>query len=72
MTTAKLSSKYQIVLPKEARLGLGVRSGDNLLVHIVNGIALLVPKSKKIASLLRGFSKGTYSKNYLKKQRDDW
>ncbi len=72
MTLAKLSSKNQIVLPKEARLGMGVKSGDNLMVHIVNGVAVLVPKSKKIAALLRGFSKGSYTKAYLKKQRKDW
>lgn len=72
MTTAKLSSKNQIVLPKEARLELGVKSGDNILVHIVNGVAILVPKSKKIAVLLRGFSKGSYAKSYLKKQRKAW
>jgi len=31
----KLSSKYQVVIPKEARKKLGLRAGDQLAVEVL-------------------------------------
>ena len=33
-STVKLSSKHQIVVPREAREALGLRPGDRLLVSV--------------------------------------
>lgn len=33
-STVKMSSKNQIVVPREAREALGLRPGDRLLVHV--------------------------------------
>ena len=33
-STVKLSSKHQIVVPREAREALGLRPGDRLLVNV--------------------------------------
>ena len=33
-TTVKLSSKHQIVVPREAREALGLKPGDHLLVSV--------------------------------------
>lgn len=35
-STVKLSSKHQIVVPKEARDALGLRPGDRLLVSVTD------------------------------------
>lgn len=72
MLQAKISSKYQIVIPKEAREEMKVSSGDKLIVKTLHGITLLIPKSKNAAGQLRGFSKGLYSKKYLDRERDSW
>jgi len=43
MTEAKLSSKDQIVVPREAHKALKVKAGDNLLV-VVRGDMLLITR----------------------------
>lgn len=72
MTYLKLSSKNQIVLPKEARQAMGVKGGDPLLVVVKGDITLLMPKPKKYAQALLGKGKELYPKNYLKKERRSW
>ncbi len=42
MAEITLSSKNQIVIPREAREALGVKPGDKLLV-VVPGIRVIVP-----------------------------
>ena len=41
MAVQKLSSKNQIVLPKEARQAMGVRGGDELLIVVKDDLCLL-------------------------------
>lgn len=72
MSQAKLSQKYQIVVPKEARLEMGVKAGDHLLVESLHGVTILVPKPKKIGKFLKGLAKGTYSQDYLLHERKTW
>ena len=72
MPEAKISQKYQIVIPKESREGMGVKAGDKLIVETLNGITLLMPKPKSISKALRGMSKGIYPKNYLVRERKSW
>ena len=72
MSYLKLSSKNQIVLPKEAREAMKVKGGDELLVVVKNGITLLMPKPKKYAQSLSGKGKNLYPKAYLKKERTSW
>jgi AbrB family looped-hinge helix DNA binding protein len=43
MTTVTLSSKYQVVIPKEVREDLNLRSGAKLAVFRLGGIVQLVP-----------------------------
>ena len=43
MAVQKLSSKNQIVIPKEARQAMGVKGGDELLVVIKNNLTLIMP-----------------------------
>jgi AbrB family looped-hinge helix DNA binding protein len=69
---ATLSSKNQIVIPREAREALGVKAGDKLLV-VVQGESVIVmqkPKSYRVA--IRGLGRGVYPDGYLEKERQSW
>jgi len=72
MAYLKLSSKNQIVLPKEARSAMKVKGGDSLFVIVKGGITILMPKPKKYAEALSGLGKSLYTKNYLKWERQSW
>jgi len=71
MAEATLSSKNQIVIPREAREALDLKPGDKLIISAVNGKILILekPKSYHRAILGRG---GPYPKDYLKKERQSW
>jgi AbrB family looped-hinge helix DNA binding protein len=51
-----VSSKYQIVIPKEVRKQLDLEKGQILQVVVRNGVITLVPD--RPISELRGFVKG--------------
>jgi AbrB family looped-hinge helix DNA binding protein len=72
MAEATLSSKNQIVIPREAREALGVKPGDKLLVVVRNGMVTLMLKPKSFAKAIRGLARGTYPEDYLKKERESW
>lgn len=72
MPSIKLSTKNQIVLPKEAREAMGVKGGDELVVVIKGGITLLLPKPKSYTTALAGKGRGLYPSNYLAKERRAW
>ncbi len=69
---AKLSSKNQIVIPREAREELGLKAGDKLEVVVKGGIMIVFPKPKSYAAALRGIARGLYPEGYLDKERDSW
>ena len=71
MAVQKLSSKNQIVIPKEARQAMGVKGGDELLV-MKDDLTLVMPKPKRYAKALQGLAKGTYPADYLKRERRSW
>lgn len=56
----KLSTKNQIVLPREAREVLGVKAGDRLLVVVQGETVVLLPKPEKYAKTIAGIGKGLY------------
>lgn len=72
MNEVKLSSKNQIVVPREAREALGAKPGSRLLLVVRDGSVTLMAKPKNYAKAIRGLSKNSYSKNYLDKERDSW
>ena len=67
-----MSSKNQIVVPKEARTALGVKAGDKLLVEVRGKLMILMPKPKDPLKSLYGIAKGLYPDGYLKKERESW
>ena len=72
MAHAKLSTKNQIVIPREAREALGVKPGDELLVVVRGDIVIVLQKPKSHSAAIRGLARGTYPKDHLKKERESW
>jgi len=72
MAEATLSSKNQIVVPKEARQALGVKAGGKLLVVIQGNTVTLLRKPKSFRKAIEGLGKGLYGPDYLKKERESW
>ncbi len=56
MARAVVSTKYQVVIPKEIRREVGLKSGQVVEVIAKNGIITLVP-DRSLASV-RGYLKG--------------
>jgi AbrB family looped-hinge helix DNA binding protein len=65
MATATISSKFQIVIPKEIREEVKVRSGQVVQVLAKGGIITLVP-DRPLAEL-RGFLKGMSTQDFREK-----
>jgi AbrB family looped-hinge helix DNA binding protein len=72
MPEATLSSKNQIVIPREAREALELKPGDKLIVTSINGKLIIMEKPKSYAAALAGIARGVYPKDYLKKERKSW
>ncbi len=72
MPEAKLSSKNQIVIPKEIREALGVKAGDKLLVTAHDGLVTLMKRPGKFHEAIRGMFPGLYGPDYLKQERASW
>ncbi|MCE5277486.1 MAG: AbrB/MazE/SpoVT family DNA-binding domain-containing protein [Planctomycetaceae bacterium] len=74
MTRVKMSSKNQMVVPREAREALGVTAGDEIIVVPRGSTVILMRKPPNVLKALRGSAKGLYGdvEAYLKKERASW
>lgn len=72
MAEAKLSSKNQIVIPREAREALDLKPGDKLIVRAHAGKILILEKPKSYRDAIRGLMRKGYGKGYLRKERESW
>lgn len=72
--SVKLSSKFQVVIPLQARATLGLAAGDELLVLVKEDRIVMVPKPKSFTEQLAGLHKEIWkdSETYLKGERDSW
>ena len=66
MTVVTVSSKYQVVIPKDVRERLGLRPGQKVQALAVGGRVELVPVEP--VKRLRGFLKGMSTE--LKRDKD--
>lgn len=58
--SVKMSSKHQIVVPREAREALGLRAGDRLLVTVVDDVIEMRIQPHDVVTELEGLlSKST-------------
>ena len=73
-TTVTLSSKFQIVIPREARKALGLCAGDELLVLSKSDRVVIVPKPKRFARHMAGLHREVWqgAETYLQDERDTW
>ena len=72
MYEAKLSSKNQIVIPREARNALRIKAGDRLLVVVRGDTVILLRKPKNYSRAISEIAKGIYPSDYLEKERESW
>jgi AbrB family looped-hinge helix DNA binding protein len=72
--TVTLSSKYQIVIPREAREALSLSAGDELLVLCKPDRVVIVPKPKKFAKHMAGLHREVWqgADAYLQDERNAW
>lgn len=66
MAKSVISTKYQVVIPKEVREEIGLKSGQVVQVIAMNGVIALVP-DRPLAKL-RGFLKGMNTDDVREKQ----
>ncbi len=72
MAEAKLSSKNQIVIPREAREALHLKPGDKLLVVTRGERVLVLRKPKSHRAAITGLARDSYPANHLAEERADW
>lgn len=72
MAQVTLSSKNQIVIPKEVREKLGLKPGDKIAVGVRDDGAYIFKAPKKYSEALIGIARGVYGPDYLKKERESW
>ncbi len=72
MQQAILSTKNQIVIPREARQALQVKPGDKLLVVVRGERVIVLQKPKSHHAAIRGLARGVYSSTYFQKERASW
>lgn len=75
-TAVKLSSKYQIVLPRVIRDKFHLGSGDRLLIDSKKDHIILRPLPKNYTEYMLGLGKdiwkGIDAAEYVKKERESW
>lgn len=72
MSTVKLSSKNQIVIPTEARRKLALKAGDRLKVLVKGDSICLVKEPENYVEKLYGSGKDIYDNKYLIAERKSW
>lgn len=75
-TTVKVSSRYQISVPKVARERLNIQKGHRLLVDVQDGLLILTPSPEDYAAHLAGLHReiwaGLDTTAYLQQEREEW
>lgn len=66
MARTKVSSRYQVVIPKDVRTRADVRPGQEFQVLAKGGVISLVPN--KPLSAMRGFVRGVKTKGFREKK----
>jgi AbrB family looped-hinge helix DNA binding protein len=72
MAQATVSSKNQIVIPREAREALGLRAGDKVLVVVRGKKVLVLQKPVSHRAALRGIARNVYPSQHIEKERQSW
>ena len=72
--SVKVSNRYQIAVPQQARKRLKIKSGDRLLVDVQDGMLILMPEPKNYTEQMAGLHREIWEKSgeYLSEERDIW
>ncbi|MBI4770185.1 MAG: AbrB/MazE/SpoVT family DNA-binding domain-containing protein [Chloroflexi bacterium] len=74
--TARISSKNQIVLPREVRQVLRVEPGDSLVFVVRNGGVVVLPRPRNFTAAMRGLHRelwaGLDASEWLREERAEW
>ena len=72
--SVKVSNRYQIAVPQQARKRLKIKSGDRLLVDVQDGMIILLPEPQSYTQSLAGLHREIWEKagDYLLNERDAW
>ena len=75
-STVKVSSRYQIAIPSDARHQLKIEAGDRLLVDVQDGMIILIPLPDKYTDALAGRHREIWANietdAYLRQEREAW
>jgi bifunctional DNA-binding transcriptional regulator/antitoxin component of YhaV-PrlF toxin-antitoxin module len=75
-TSVKVSSRYQIAVPRVTRGWLKIENGDRLLVDVQDVLLILLPQPKDYPAHLSGLYKEIWADldtdAYLGEERDTW
>jgi len=73
---SKISSKYQVVLPRQVREALGLHAGDALLFLVEGNMVLLRARPANFTATLRGLHRevwgGKDPREWLERERSQW
>lgn len=72
MAEATVSSKNQIVIPREAREALNIKAGDKLQVVVRGDTVILLQSPKSYPKAIRGLAQRRYPGDYVKVERKSW
>ncbi len=72
MHEVKLSSKNQIVIPREVRSTLRVKAGDKMVIVTRGNTVIMLRKPKRYSKATAGMARGIYPSDYLKTERESW
>lgn len=76
LTTVKVSGRYQISLPSQARQTLNIEAGDRLIVDVQDGLLILLPQPEDYVGYLSGLHgeiwEGVDAAEYLNEERAAW
>lgn len=72
----KVSKRYQVALPSQARHRLNIQAGDHLLVDIQDGVLILIPEPDDYVAHLSGLHRDVWESidtdAYLDEERGAW
>lgn len=75
-TTVKVSKRYQIAVPAQARQELNIQSGDRLIVDVQDGMLILIPQPESYTQHMAGLHKeiweGIDPQEYIDEERNAW
>jgi AbrB family looped-hinge helix DNA binding protein len=74
--SVKVSSRYQISVPRIARERLNIQSGDRLQVDVQDGLLILIPQPQDYVAHLAGLYREVWADldttAYLNEEREAW